>query len=464
MNLNKSALRILLSLFGFGLLPTLVMADRPNFVFIIADDCTYWDMECYGGQAKTPNLNKLCKQGIKFTRCFQQAPMCSPTRHAIYTALYPVKSGAYPNHTFAKKGTESIAHFLQRAGYRVGLSGKRHINPAESFPFEQLNGKGKKKDRNNPDFVAIKKFFKECKKQDKSFCLFACSNEPHTPWNRGDASQYPPGKLKLPSFFVDTPLTRENYSKYLAEITYYDWQVGQILQLLDELELSENTLVMVVSEQGNSFPFAKWTCYDMGLQSAMIVRWPGQVQAHSETDAMVEYVDIVPTFLDAAGVQQPAGLDGKSFLAVLKGKKTTHKDYCFGLQTTRGIINGSPHYGIRTVRDKQYRYIRNLTPDAKFQNVVLRAKWWKTWEEKAAAGDAHAQEMVKRYQIRPEEELYDTTNDPYNQKNLAADPKYAKVKRELRAQLDAWMQAQGDSGQETELQAFAHQWGKRKKK
>jgi uncharacterized sulfatase len=83
--------------------------EQPNFLFVIADDCTYWDLECYGGQAKTPHLNRLCTEGLKFTRCFQAAPMCSPTRHCLYTGIYPVKSGAYPNHTFVKKGTQSIA-------------------------------------------------------------------------------------------------------------------------------------------------------------------------------------------------------------------------------------------------------------------------------------------------------------------------------------------------------------------
>ena len=359
--------------------------EKPNFLFVIADDCTYWDMECYGGQAKTPNLNRLCTEGLKFSQCFQAAPMCSPTRHCLYTGLYPVKSGAYPNHTFVKEGTKSIAHYLRAAGYRVGLSGKRHINPPQSFPFE-YSGKS------NPDFKAVDQLFSACKSTDTPFCLFACSNEPHTPWNKGDAAAYPPADLDLPAFFVDTPSTRENYSKYLAEITYYDGQVGQLLELLDKHNLADNTLVMVVSEQGNSFPFAKWTCYEMGLQSGMIVRWPGHVKPDTTTDAMVEYVDVVPTLLSAAMVPEPYGLDGKSFVRVLRGQASKHKQFVYGLHTTRGIINGSSSYGIRSVRSNRYRYILNLTPEATFQNAVFRKKneWWNSWEDQAAAGDAHA--------------------------------------------------------------------------
>ncbi|MGF1578806.1 MAG: sulfatase [Gemmataceae bacterium] len=463
----KLSLLLHAGMFFLFVLPSSLLADQPNFVFIIADDATYNDMECYGGQAKTPNMNKLCQQGMKFTHCFQQAPMCSPTRHAIYTAIYPVKSGAHPNHTFVKKGTKSVANYLRALGYRVALSGKTHIQPRESFPFEYLNeGKGfrKKGQRNNPNFKAIKQFLRQCKNKKTPFCLFACSNEPHSPWNKGDPSKYPPEKLKLPPYFVDTPVTRENFSRYLAEITYYDWQVGECVKLLDELGLSENTLVMVVSEQGNSFPFAKWTCYDMGLASGMIVRWPGRVRPGSTTDAMVEYVDIVPTFLEAAGGKQPTEVDGRSFLPVLLGKAKEHKKHVYGLQTSRGIINGPKGYGIRTVRSQKYRYIINLDPKAKFKNAVFRSQFWKSWVEKAEAGDKHAKAMVNRYEMRPAEELYDVTSNRNNMKNVANDPQLAEVKRDLRQRLQAWMELQGDRGQATELLAHTRQWRNRKKK
>ena len=148
---------------------------------------------------------------------------------------------------------------------------------------------------------------------------------------------------------MDTPEIREGFSAYLAEITYYDSQVGQILALLDKHGLKENTLVMVVSEQGNSMPFAKWTCYGNGLQSAMIVRWPGRVEPGSITSAMVEYTDVLPTFIEAAGGPEVSGLDGESFVPVLAGETDRHRSYVFGQVTTRGINNGSDAYPIRTV-------------------------------------------------------------------------------------------------------------------
>jgi len=197
-----------------------VAAEKPNLVFMIADDCTYLDMGVHGGQAKTPRMNKLAGEGMQFSRCFQTAPMCSPTRHNIYTGIYPVKSGAWPNHTRVYPGTKSIAHYLQDAGYRVALSGKTHIGPKESFPFEySVEFKAADPKTGNP-YPTLEKLISESKEKGNPFCIFACSNEPHGPYTKGDPSAYPQESLKLPPTWVDTPETRQSYSKYLAEITY----------------------------------------------------------------------------------------------------------------------------------------------------------------------------------------------------------------------------------------------------
>ncbi len=123
----------------------------------------------------------------------------------------------------------------------------------------------------------IDALFSDSAKSNKPFCLFACSNQPHSPWNKGDASRYPPADVKLPSYIVDTETVRKHFSNYLAEVTFFDDEVGQIVGMLEKHGLADTTLVMVVSEQGNGFPFAKWTCYDHGLQSAMVARWPGNI-------------------------------------------------------------------------------------------------------------------------------------------------------------------------------------------
>ena len=433
-------------------------ASKPNMVFIIADDCTFRDIGCYGGQARTPHIDKLATEGMRFTRCFQAAPMCSPTRHNIYTGLYPVKSGAWPNHTRAYPHVKSIVHHLRPMGYRVTQTGKTHINPRTVFPFENFGG-GK-----NPDMKYIDRLFAETAKGGKPFCLFACSNEPHSPWNKGDASVYPPAKVKLPAYIVDTPRVRSDFSKYLAEITYYDSQVGEIVGLLKKHGLSDNTLVMVVSEQGSAFPFGKWTCYDHGLQSAMIVRWPGQVMAGSETDAMVEYVDVTPTFIDVAGGKPIVPLDGRSFLPVLRGKADTHKDFVYGIMTTRGIINGTDAFAIRSVRDTRYKLILNLNHKSKFTNACTKSPMFQSMIAKAKSGDATAKRLVHAYHHRPAVELFDMKKDPLEMANLAGQSDTQKIEMRLRQKLSAWMKSQGDKGVETELKARERQGRGRKRK
>ncbi len=430
---------------------------RPNFLIILADDCTSRDLEIHGGQAKTPHLSRLAAQGMKFTRCFQAAPMCSPTRHNLYSGLYPVKSGAYPNHAVANKGVRSMVHYLGEGGYRVGLSGKTHIGPKSVYPFQNVPGFDSNCNRSptQPHSTdGITRFIKL--RNEEPFCLVVALVEPHGPWVMGDAAAYPPETLKLPPVFADTPETRKQYSRYLAEITYMDSQVGGILAALDASGAADDTLVLFLSEQGSGFPFAKWTCYDAGLQSAAIARWPGVVKPGSETDAMIEYGDVLPTFLAAAALKIPEALYGKSFLPVLRGETGEHKSHVFGIQTTRGIVGGSDHYGIRSVRSGSHLYIRNLTPEATFSCSANKGDVWNSWVRAAKNGDGHAASLVRAYQHRPAEELYDVRRDPWNRENRIDDPALTEIRAALRAELDGWMKAQGDEGQAIELRAREH--------
>lgn len=446
-----------------GNLPSGVSSLKPNIVFILADDCTNWDLACYGSvDSKTPNIDKLASEGMLFTRCYEAAPMCSPTRHNVFTGLYPVKTGAYPNHTNANPGTESIVQYLKPLGYRVALSGKRHIEPESIFPFEYLGNK------RNPDFDLVESFLKDVKDNDESFALMLTSNEPHTPWNRGDAKQFNPEEVTLPPHFVDTKETREAFCRYLAEINYLDSQVGQALELLEKYGFSDNTLVVFASEQGNSFPFAKWTCYEAGVKSALIARWPGNIEPGSELDAIVEYSDLVPTFIDVAGGTAPEKLDGKSLKPLFLKQAEIVKDYSYSLQTTRGIYDGSEYYPIRAIVNDRYRYIWNITPGVEFKNVVNNrgergTDWYKSWVKKAET-DKNAAALIKNYKIRPEEELYDIIEDKWCRNNLAENPEFDSIKKTLRKELLRWMEECGDDGLKTEMEAFEHMPGKKDKK
>ena len=427
---------------------------KSNIVFILADDCTIWDIGSYGSlDAKTPNIDKLAREGIKFNACYQAAPMCSPTRHNIFTGLYPVKTGAYPNHTNASENTQSIVHYLKPLGYRVAHSGKRHIGPDKVFPFEYL---GRQK---NPDFNLVEGFLKEVKDNGQPFALMLCSNEPHTPWDKGDVRQFNPETITLPPHYVDTEETREAYCTYLAEIQYLDGQVGTAMDLLRKYGFDENTLVIFASEQGNSFPFAKWTCYEAGVKSALVARLPGVIRPGIQSDAIVEYTDLLPTFIDIAGGDKMKVLDGESLVPLFTNETGKIKDYAYSLQTTRGISSGSDFFGIRTIVNDRYRYIWNLSPEAEFKNNINNrnppSAWYASWVQEARH-DIKANERILKYRKRPKEELYDIMEDKWCLNNLANEPAFSQIKEKLRTELLKWMKECGDKGQETELEAFEH--------
>jgi uncharacterized sulfatase len=429
--------------------------EKPNFVLFMADDCTYFDLGCYGSaDSKTPNIDKFAGEGVRFTNAFQAAPMCSPTRHNLLTGLWPVKTGAYPNHTFAKERTLSIVHHLRPAGYKVALIGKSHVQPKSVFPWDLYAPLTKSNDIN---FAAVDSFINVCTAKHEPFCLIITSNQPHTPWNKGNPAQFNPEKIKLPSYYVDVPETRVGFCKYLAEINYMDQEFGTLLEKLDKKKLTDKSVVVYLSEQGNSLPFAKWTCYDAGVHSACVVRWPGKTKPNTTSDALIEYVDVFPTFLEIAGVKPSGPLDGKSFVPVLKGEANEHKQYTFSLQTTRGIYSGSEYYGIRSVADKKYRYIINLTPEIAFQNTETKSRLFKQWQLKAQS-DTLARWITDKFQHRPAVELYDLESDRFCMNNIAGKPENKAILERMGKALKEWMASCGDEGQGTEMQAPDHQF------
>ena len=430
-------------------------AEKPNLLLFLADDMTYTDLGCYGNpDVKTPAIDQLAREGLKFTRCYNSAPTCSPLRQSLFTGLYPVRNGAHPNHSRVYAGVKSMPHYLEPLGYRVAIVGKRHEAPAEAFPFEYLGGShgdsGKTPDGADLPLAAAREFM--ARDADQPWCLVVASNQPHTAWNRGDASAYPPDSLTVPPYLVDTPQTREGMSRYYAEITYMDGQVKQVMEMLEELEQKENTAFLWLSEQGSQLPFGKWTCYDTGIHAAAVLRWPGVVKAGSESAALVSYVDVVPTWIAlAGGTPEPLELDGASFAGVLASKVDHHHDVVFATHTTRGIYNGSEAFATRTATDGEWLYIRNLHSSEMFQNSITKKdgifRSWKRLETQ------FARERVKAYQQRAAEELYDLKMDPWclnNQFGHADD-------RGLSAKLDAWMKQQGDKGDATEREAESRQ-------
>jgi len=195
----------------------------------------------------------------------------------------------------------------------------------------------------------------------------------------------------------------------------------------------------------------------------MIVRWPGKVKPGSETDAMVEYTDVTPTFVAAAGGKIDSQVDGKSFVPVLTGQAKEHKQFVYGIMTTRGIINGNDSYPIRSIRSRNHKLVLNLNHKEKFTNACTKSPIFQSML--AAAKTPEQKQLVNAYQVRPAVEFYDVVADPLEMNNLASDPKYKNEIAKLRKQLDSWMTSQGDEGVGTELKANERQHrGKKKDK
>jgi arylsulfatase A-like enzyme len=244
---------------------------------------------------------------------------------------------------------------------------------------------------------------------------------------------------------VDTPSTREWRARYAAAVTKADDDLGVVYDAARS-NLGESTLFLFSSDHGTQWPFGKWNCYDAGIRVPLIVSWPGIIKAGSETSAMVSWVDFLPTLVDAAGGKEPRNIDGKSFLRVLRGKRSTHRDQIFTTHSGDGRWNVYP---IRSVRAPGWKYISNLHPEFAFTthidlagNLGQRA-YFATWEA-AAKTNAQARAIVKRYHARPAEELYDLKSDPHEQQNLATDPRHAARLKKMRAEVEQWMKQQGD--------------------
>ena len=438
-----------------------VPKSPPNFILMMADDMSYTDIGCYGSpNVKTPNIDSLASQGMKFDHCYNAIAMCVPTRNMLYTGLFPMRTGSYRNHTDSYPGTISMFHYFRQLGYRVGLSGKDHVGPPLSFPYEEIPGLTRNcvSATDNYTFEHVKEFM--TRDANEPFLLVTGFIQPHVPWTMGDPTAFDPSKLQLPPHWADTPETRDSYAKYLAEIVFLDKQIGELLAIIDENGLRENTVVLFLSEQGAQFPGAKWTCWEQGLHAGAIVRWPGVVEPGSVSQALVQYVDVVPTFLDIARTEgatpviQPnrfdfdkLGLDGKSFQKVLRGETSEHGKYAYGMHNNNPE---GPHYPIRSVRTKEFSYIRNLLPDEQyFIKWVQQADdqpYYPSWRREAGKSVPAAVRAIQRNEHRPAEEFYDLRNDPWEMNNLIHSPEHREKIAELRKALDNWMQQQNDPG------------------
>lgn len=417
-------------------------ADLPNIVVYLADDLSAEDLSIYGGRGiETPGAERLARDGLTFERAFVASPSCAPSRAALLTGLMPARNGAEENHTYPRKELLKLPRVLNRLGYQTAAFGKvAHNKSAKNYGFEVIEGE--------KDFPALEKnvaAFLSTRTDDRPLALFVGTSNPHVPWPADGTIS--PDQINLPAKLIDTPQTRVQRSRYMHEVRELDQYIDRLRELATKALGSEHVFIFS-SDHGAQFPFGKWTLYDEGIRVPLIIKWPGRTSPGSRTDAMVSWIDLLPTIIDVAGGNLPDDFDGRSFAAVLNGSAKTHRDAIF---TTHSGDRKMNVYPSRSVRTERYKFIHNLHPEFAFTthiDLLVRTTsgdYFLEWQELAKT-DAAAARTLAAYHGRPEFELYDLDSDPEERTNLADSAEHSKVVKELKEDLHAWMNRQNDSG------------------
>ncbi|QDU56583.1 sulfatase-like hydrolase/transferase [Aeoliella mucimassa] len=439
--------RILRKHFVFSsLLLTLVVAASaaqadppPNIVVFLSDDHTRADSSLYGSpDMSTPNMERIAQQGMMFEHAFVASPSCAPSRAALLTGLMPARNGAERNHARPRADIKKLPAYLHDLGYQVVSFGKvGHYNQTPEYGFDIA------RHFNYHDDVAVSEAMKwlENRKDERPLCLFVGTNWPHVPWPKPSTIDL--DKVQIPAKHVETPETTRARGMYYQAIRTMDDELGFVFDTAYR-KLGDNTLFLHTSDHGAQWPFSKWNLYDDGIRTPMVAVWPEHIKQGEQTAAMVSWVDILPTIVEAAGGTPPESIDGKSMVPVLEGKSDSHRDYIYTAHSGDGNFNVYPS---RSIRDARYKYIRNLHPEFEFRShvtdVVNDSPYWPSWEKKAKY-DQHAADVVHRYLQRPREELYDLQNDPDETHNLIAESDQADRVTKMSQLLDTWMEEQGD--------------------
>ncbi len=407
-------------------------SEKPNIVFLFSDDQSVPDLGAYGNpEIHTPNLDKMAQEGILFKRAYVPTPQCSPTRAAILTGLSPHTSGASRLHVDANSSFPSLIELLKSAGYFTGAYRKVHQNHIQS-QFDFYGGPK----------VKLSAFFDELPK-DKPFYLWFGSRDPHRPYNLEEYDyKHAPNKVIVPDFLPDTDSVRQDIANYYNEITRFDRESGEILKLLNDHGLTENTIVIMTSDNGMPFPRAKSTLYEPGILVPLIIKWPGKIAAGAITETLVNLMDLTPTWLELAGVKVPTEMEGHSLLPVLHDKEITEKrDYIFIERNWHD--NWDP---MRGVVSKRYKLIQNYRPEAGTTHTLDRlfSPTWNEFERLQSEGELNNKLSYYFDKTKPVLEFYDLQNDPGEWNNLAEDSKYKDLISEHQQVLSDWMNSTND--------------------
>ncbi len=416
--------------------------EKPNIVLIIADDVSWSDIAVNGHpNIKTPNLDKLAKDGMRFNEAFLTTSSCSPSRTSIISGLYPHNTDAEQLSWPLPEGKHTFVQQLKNAGYWTGLAGKYHLGDPVRDDFDALLEMQWKDapiglDRRLVgDGSGCDEWIKLLKSRPKGkpFFTWLASFDAHRPFyeNISD-TPYKPEDAVIPPYIPKTEAVKKDFALYYDEITRMDDYIGKVIAELDQQGVTDNTLVLFISDNGRAFPRDKTTLYDGGIKTPWIVKWPSKIESGRISNHLVSSVDIASTFMSIAGLKPLEEFDGKDISPLLLGDpKVIHEE-----------IYAEDHFHdfedyTRAVRTQRYKYIKNFYPD--LPNTpsadVLRDRSWKSMLEEHEAGRLNVAQK-RCFEIpRPTEELFDIVVDPFELINLAQNKDYINVLNDMRARL-----------------------------
>ncbi len=418
---------------------------RPNLILIIADDMNWDDSGAYGHpNIRTPNIDKMAEEGMKFTQAFLTTSSCSPSRASIITGQYPHNTDAEQLHWPIPEGHHTFVEQLKSSGYWTGLAGKYHLGDAVRHHFDQIMevgtagfqlGNDGKQQKMKGDGSGCESWISLLRNRpdNKPFFAWLAAVDPHRPY--GEASIEHPHNASdviVPPYFPDTDNVRKDLALYYDEISRMDLYIGEVMNELENQGLSESTMILFISDNGRPFPRDKTTLYEGGIKTPWIVRWPSNIKAGSINHNLISSIDIAPTFVKLAELEPLQDYEGLDFTDMLENKENQLRDEIYAEDHWHDYED----YG-RAIRTSQYKYIKNFyadlpnTPSAD----AFRGLTYQSMLQEKENGTLTNPQLRCFEMPRPTEELYDIVNDPYELNNLALDTLYAEALGDMRARM-----------------------------
>ncbi len=407
----------------FGMTSSAFGADaRPNILWIAIEDWSP-DLSCYGTKGiDTPHVDKLASQGMRYQWAFTTSPVCSTSRSAMMTGFHQNYIGANQHREHAKKalpyGIKPVPHLFAEAGYFTALlSRKTDCNFTPNTKSELFMGQDWNERKPGQPFFARVTF-----------------GGTHRSWKRDPKRPISLDDVELPPYYADTPFVRRDWANGLEQMQLVDREVGAILKRLDDEGLAENTIVFFIGDHGRCHIRGKQFLYDGGIRIPMIMRWPGKVKPGQVSNNLVMSIDICATVLEAAGIKPPVPLHGDSLLSdAVKERK-----YVFAARDKMD----ETHDSMRAIRSVDHKLILNLMPERAYcQYNRYKESAYPVLAEMNILnlqGKLTPQQAAFFAPSKPPVELYDLRKDPHEVNNIADDPRYAKVKVAMLAELENW--------------------------